>query len=145
MKAIDFFSDTDKESITAAIRDAEKMTSGEIRVYIEDSSKKDMMDRAAFVFAEMNMHRTKNRNGVLIYVAFQDRKFAVIGDAGIHKIVGQDFWDSVKDLMLQRFKNNQFSAGITDAVKEAGKVLAAHFPYQEGDDKNELSDDVMIR
>lgn len=145
MKAIDFFTAADKESISAAIRSAEKLTSGEIRVYIEDNSKKDIMDRAAFVFSEMNMHRTKNRNGVLIYVAFDDRKFAVIGDAGIHQLVGQDFWDSVKELMLQHFKNNQFAVGIAAAVNEAGKVLATHFPYLEGDDKNELSDDVMIR
>jgi uncharacterized membrane protein len=144
MKAADFFDDAARENIRAAVESAEKLTSGEIRVYIEDQSKIDVLDRAAAVFAELNMHKTEQRNGVLIYIAFADRKFAVIGDAGIHTIVGQDFWESVKEIMLNRFKENKFTEGITAAVKEAGKVLVQHFPYK-GDDINELPDDAMIR
>jgi uncharacterized membrane protein len=90
------------------------------------------------------MHRTDLRNGVLIYVAFSDHKFAVIGDAGIHAKVGQDFWDSVKELMLQHFKNSQYTEGIVAGVQEAGRVLVQHFPYQRND-SNELPDDVVIR
>lgn len=144
MKAADFFDDAARKSILSAVEAAEKMTSGEIRVFIEDHSKIDIMDRAASVFAELNMQKTEQRNGVLIYIAFTDHKFAVIGDAGIHAIVGQEFWDSVKMMMQNHFKESHFVEGITAAVNEAGRVLVKHFPYK-GDDKNELPDDVMIR
>jgi uncharacterized membrane protein len=144
MKAVDFFSAADKEKISMAVQSAEKLTSGEIRVYIEDTTKDEVMDRAAFIFSEMQMHKTDLRNGVLIYVAFSDHKFAVIGDAGIHAKVGQDFWNSTKELMLQHFKNKQFTEGVIAGIKEAGRVLVQHFPCQDND-SNELSDDVVIK
>lgn len=144
MKAADFFKDSDKLKIQQAVKSAEQMTSGEIRVYIEDHSKTEILDRAAFVFEEMNMHTTEQRNGVLIYIAFADRQFAVIGDSGIHAIVGQDFWESVKEKMLIHFKKSEFVEGITEAVHEAGRVLKANFPFHK-DDSNELSDEVLIR
>ncbi len=143
MKAISFFSDSDKEQIRNAVQAAEKMTSGEIRIYIEDKAGDNVMDRAAFVFAELRMHMTKQRNGVLIYFALQDRKFAVIGDNGIHSIVGQDFWNSVKEHMLALFKQEKFVEGLVAGITEAGNVLKKHFPY-DGGDRNELSDEIIV-
>jgi uncharacterized membrane protein len=144
MKATDFFTKEDILRIRNAVESAEKMTSGEIRVYIEDHSKEVILDRAAFIFSELNMQLTDQRNGVLIYIAFADHKFAVIGDAGIHAIVGQDFWNSVKELMADHFKRKQFTEGIIAGITEAGKVLVKNFPFQRNDN-NELPDDIMIK
>ena len=105
MKAINYFTTQDKARIANSVKEAEQHTSGEIRVYLEDHCKGDVMDRTAFVFAELQMHKTEQRNGVLIYFALDDKKFAVIGDAGINAVVGQDFWNSVKELMVAHFKH----------------------------------------
>ena len=132
MKAAEYFNAAEKEKIRSAVLAAEKLTSGEIRVYIEDHSKSDLMDRAAFVFAEMQMHKTDQRNGVLIYIAFADHKFAVIGDAGIHALVGQDFWNSVKELMQEHFKEHKFTEGIVETLKADGfskKTTQSDFHY----------------
>ena len=144
MKALDYFTAQDKERIGHSVKDAEKNTSGEIRVYLEDHCKGDVMDRAAFVFAELQMHKTEQRNGVLIYLALKEKKFAVIGDAGINTIVGPDFWNSVKELMLGHFKHGRFTDGLMAGIAEAGKILQTHFPFEKGD-TNELSDEVVIR
>ncbi len=139
--ARNFFSNEEEEAIKTAIKNAELDTSGEIRVHIENKCPGDVMDRAAYLFKQLNMHKTQLRNGVLIYLAVKNRKFAIIGDQGINKVVPDDFWDGIKQTMLNHFRNEAFSKGLTEAVKQAGNALREHFPYQK-DDVNELSDDI---
>jgi uncharacterized membrane protein len=132
-----------REEIGAAIKKAEKVTSGEIRIVIEDTCKGDVLDRAAHLFRKLKMHETKERNGVLIYVSVDDHKFAIIGDAGIHKIVRDDFWNKIKEEMAQHFRQGQLAEGIIHAIHEAGKALSHHFPCQK-DDRDELSDEIFF-
>ena len=143
MKAPELFSDEDRILIKAMIGEAEKMTSGEIRVYIDDDCKEDVMDKAAFVFAELNMHQTEQRNGVLIYLAVNDRKFAIIGDAGIHSKVGNDFWNRIKAEMGTMLSENRYRDALVYGIREAGVQLQHYFPYQRND-KNELPDDIVF-
>ena len=143
MKAPELFSDEDRILIKAMIGEAEKMTSGEIRVYIDDDCKEDVMDKAAFVFAELDMHQTEQRNGVLIYLAVNDRKFAIIGDAGIHAKVGNDFWNRIKAEMGKMLSENRYRDALVFGIREAGMQLQQYFPYQR-DDKNELPDDIVF-
>ena len=143
MAATDHFSDQDRTQIKNAIVDAELLTSGEIRLYIEDECKGEVLDRAAFVFAELEMHKTAERNGVLIYLATDYKKFAIIGDVGIHMKVGDDFWKSIKEKMVANFKAGEITKGLSVAIKESGIVLSKYFP-RKVDDKNELSDDIVF-
>jgi uncharacterized membrane protein len=126
-----------------AIREAEAKTSGELRVFLEDHSEDGPLDRASFLFQQLGMHKTELRNGVLIYLAFKDRKFSIIGDYGIHEKVGYDFWGSIKNKMQNHFRNGNFFEGIHEAIQECGHSLSEHFP-RSGDDRNELSDDIMF-
>ncbi|MBC5620599.1 MULTISPECIES: TPM domain-containing protein [Butyricimonas] len=137
------FTKEQKEAMVAAIQKAEKDTSGEIRVHIENRSKIEVLDRAADVFAELKMHKTALRNGVLIYVALLDHKLAILGDAGINSKVPTGFWDSIKTNMVEKFKQGAITEGICEAVITAGEQLKAYFPYQE-DDVNELPDDISF-
>lgn len=139
----DLFSKDEEQWIKQAIMNAELDTSGEIRVHIENTCNGDVMDRAAFVFEKLKMHKTKLRNGVLIYLAVKNRKFAIIGDKGINTVVPDNFWDDIKQQMLNHFRNGEFTKGITEAVRMTGKQLKDHFPYQS-DDENELSDDISF-
>lgn len=129
--------------MVAAIQQAEKDTSGEIRVHIENHSKIKVLDRAADVFAELKMHKTALRNGVLIYVALLDHQLAILGDAGINTKVPSNFWDSIKNNMVEKFKQGLITEGICEAVIAAGEQLKTYFPYQE-DDVNELPDDISF-
>jgi len=131
----------DKELIQEAITQAELKTSGEIRVHIDKACDGDPVKRAIEVFEELKMHETELRNGVLIFIAFSNHKLAIIGDKGINELVPSNFWDSTRDVMIQLFKEGQFTAGISAAVKEAGIQLAEYFPLQEGD-VNELSNKI---
>jgi uncharacterized membrane protein len=135
--------DKEQEQIKKAIAWAEKATSGEVRVCIEDNCSTDAYERAIICFADLKMHQTKLRNGVLVYVAFNDHKFAIIGDEGINKLVADNFWDSTKNLMLEKFKIGELVNGISVGVIEAGKQLKKYFPYREND-INELSDDIVF-
>jgi uncharacterized membrane protein len=139
----DRFSQQEREQILAAIREAELNTSGEIKVHIEKTCKKDVMDRAAKVFATLGMHKTELRNGVLFYIAFADRKFAILGDGGINAVVPDNFWDGVKERMLSSFQANKYADGLSEGIIMAGEQLKSHFPYEEGD-RNELSDDISF-
>jgi uncharacterized membrane protein len=132
-----------RDQIRAAIKKAEKVTSGEIRLVIEDICKADVLDRAAHLFHKLKMHHTKERNGVLIYVSVDDHKFAIIGDAGIHKIVKDDFWNKIKEEMAQHFRDGHIANGIIHAINEAGKALSRHFPCKD-DDSDELSDEIVF-
>lgn len=144
MKAQDYFTESRLAEIDKAIKQAELNTSGEIRLYVEDRCKEDVLDHAAFLFGELGMHKTELRNGVLFYLAMQDQKFAILGDGGINARVPKDFWDHIKVEMLSSFKEGQFSKGLEKGISMAGKALAEHFPYQKGD-VNELSDDIIIK
>lgn len=141
--AKNLFTEDQKTEIVNAIKEAELNTSGEIRVQIEKSCPEDVMDRAAFIFEKLKMHKTELRNGVLFYLAVKDRKFAILGDAGINAQVPEGFWDEIKELMLHRFREGDFSGGLTQGILRSGEQLKAHFPYQE-DDVNELNDDISF-
>jgi uncharacterized membrane protein len=136
-----YFSEKDKLQIKNAIRAAELNTSGEIRVHIEKHCREDVLDRAAYIFKKLEMHKTELRNGVLFYLAVDDRKFAILGDAGINQEVPDDFWEEIKEKMAEKFKEGLFAEGLSQGIRMAGEQLKAHFPYQE-DDVNELSDEI---
>ncbi|HWZ16357.1 MAG TPA: TPM domain-containing protein [Mucilaginibacter sp.] len=137
------FNDEEQERIRKAIEAAEKHTSGQLRVCIEKTCSEDVLDRAAKYFHQLDMHKTKLRNGVLIYVATADQKFAIIGDAGINKVVPEDFWDDTKDDMLEHFKQGNLVAGIVTGLEIAGDHLQKFFPHESGD-TNELPDDIAF-
>jgi uncharacterized membrane protein len=145
MKATELFSDTQIAAIEAAIGRAEKKTSGEIRLYIEDHSEDEVLDRAAYLFEKLGMHKTALRNGVLIYMAVKDHTFAILGDAGINAVVPVDFWDSIKDNMAACFKKGEFEKGLTEGILAAGRALAEHFPPATDGGTNELDNEVIIR
>lgn len=136
-------SSTEQKQVAAAIAAAEKNTSGELRVHMEKVCTEDPVQRAIAVFEKLGMQRTAARNGVLIYVALQSNQLAIIGDKGINEKVPSDFWDSTRDLMIQHFKEGQITTGLCAAISEAGKQLAAYFPYQDND-QNELSNDISF-
>jgi len=143
MNARNFFSETERLAIMGAIAAAEKNTSGEIRVHIENSFRGDVLDQASYIFKQLNMHRTEQRNGVLIYFALKNKQFAVIGDTGINLKVPEGFWDGVKDLMTGHFREGRFSEGLVSGINLAGVMLKEHFPYQR-EDQNELSDEISF-
>ena len=134
-----------KEKIVSAIQQAEKNTSGEVRVHIESKvkKKKSVLDRAVEVFHQLGIQETKLRNGVLVYVALDDRQFAIIGDQGIHEKVGDNFWDREKDEMTTYFKQDDIIGGIVYFIGQIGAKLQEFFPYQK-DDVNELSDEISV-
>lgn len=143
MSAEKYFSEENKLQISNAIRVAETNTSGEIRVHIEKHCKADVLDRAAYIFDKLEMQKTKLRNGVLFYLAIEDRKFAILGDAGINEKVPENFWDDIKEEAIAKFKEDFFADGLVDGIIKAGEQLKAHFPYQD-DDVNELSDEISF-
>ena len=143
MDAKSFFSKEGRNKITDAIQEAELNTSGEIRVHIEGHCKADVLDRAAFLFKELKMHKTELRNGVLFYLAINDHKFAILGDAGINKVTGENFWGEIKEKMQQHFKKNHYTEGLVEGIEMAGQQLKEYFPYQQ-DDVNELSDEISF-
>jgi uncharacterized membrane protein len=143
MHASDLFSADQQKQILNAIGDAEHNTSGEIRVHIEMNFTGEVLDRAATVFAKLGMHKTALRNGVLFYLAVKKKQFAVIGDAGINKVVPADFWDCVKSEMETHFKNADFTGGLSEGIRIAGIQLKKNFPYQQND-INELPNDISF-
>ena len=143
MKASSFFTKEQQDQIKSAIGKAEKDTSGEIRVHIETSCKEDVLDRAAWIFGQLGMHKTAERNGVLFYLAVSDRKFAVIGDAGINSKVPEGFWDSVREILRKNFVKGLFAEGLSEGIILAGRQLRTHFPYMIGD-VNELADEISF-
>lgn len=143
MKASTFFTREQQEAIVRAIGEAEHATSGEIRVHIETSCKADVLDEAAWLFRKVGMHKTADRNGVLIYLALKERKFAIIGDTGINSVVPLGFWDNIRDHMKQRFSENLFTEGLTEGIIMAGMLLKEHFPHTR-DDVNEITDTISF-
>lgn len=141
--AKDSLTDQERETVVAAIQEAEKATSGEIRVHLENHCKGDHLDRAAEVFALLKMHKTNLRNGVLFYLALKDHKFAILGDKGINQKVPEHFWEDIRDHMQGLFREGKLAQGLAEGILMAGEQLKAHFPYQQND-RNELSDDISF-
>ncbi len=141
-KVEDFLTASQEQAIVEAIRKAELLTSGEIRVHLE-SSCIDPISRAQELFHLLKMDNTKEENGILFYVAVDDKKFALIGDRGIHKQVGDDFWNAVKDVVLSRFRESEFQNGLIEGIELVGKKLAVYFPWQH-DDENELPNEISV-
>ncbi len=136
-----FLTPEEEQEIVEAIRKAEKNTSGEIRVHIEPTTKKDHYERAREVFQELEMDKTRDANGVLIYIAVLDRTFVIYGDQGINEVVPETFWNDTKEVIQGHFKQGRFKQGIVEGILKAGEELKEHFPYRS-DDKNELSNEV---
>lgn len=143
MSVENFFSKEEKKQITDAIAEAENNTSGEIRLHAEGNCKLDVLDRAAYIFEKLGMHQTDQRNGVLFYLAVHDRKFAILGDAGINKLVPVNFWDEIKETMLSYFKEGKFTEGLIKGILMAGDQLKANFPYHK-DDVDELTNEISF-
>ena len=143
VKAEQYFTHAIRSAVNDAITAAEKKTSGEIRLFIEDQCKGDVLDRSAFLFKELKMHETNERNGVLFYLAMKSRKFAILGDAGINAKVPGDFWEAIKKEMQQHFVSGDFAKGITMGISMAGDALQKYFPNKK-DDKNELSNEIVF-
>jgi uncharacterized membrane protein len=143
MRTKSFLSELDHERIIGAIKDAEAKSTGEIRVFIQRGELEgDPVIAAQKKFHELRMDATKERNGVLIFVLPRARKFAVIGDQGIHKICGPEFWQRLVESMREHFKREEFTDALVEAIETAGQLLARHFPRQDSD-RNELSDQVV--
>lgn len=136
-----FLTQEDETEIVEAIRLAEKNTSGEIRVHIEQTTSKVPFDRALEVFYELKMNETQLQNGVLIYLAVADKQFVICGDKGINEVVAPDFWESTKEIMAAQFKQGNFKQGLIDGITKAGEQLKTYFPWQI-DDTNELSNEI---
>jgi uncharacterized membrane protein len=143
VKASSFFTKEQQAQILASVRSAEDATSGEVRVHIETSCSGEVLDRAAWVFGKLGMHKTALRNGVLFYLAVVDRKFAIIGDAGINAKVPEGFWNNVKEILQKNFKEGKFTDGLSEGIVLAGEQLKTHFPHQS-DDVNELPDEISF-
>jgi uncharacterized membrane protein len=143
MAASDGFKESDRQQILQAIKEAETNTSGEIRLFIEEECGKNVLDRAAFIFTELGMQKTKERNGVLFYLATESRQFAILGDSGIHSKVERDFWHAIKHEMQNYFTEGNFVKGLSIGIQMTGEALKKYFPYEKSD-KNELSDDIIF-
>ena len=140
-KVEDFLTAEEEKEIVDAILKAERNTSGEIRVHIEAHTRLDHYKRAQEVFHLLKMDNTKEENGVLIYVAVNDKKFVICGDKGINKIVPPNFWQTTKDAIQEHFKKGEFKDGIVAGILTAGDELQTHFPWQSND-TNELSNEI---
>ena len=139
------FTETEREQIVSAIGQAEQLTSGEIRVYVESRCRYvNPIHRAAEIFAALNMEKTAARNGVLVYVALKDRQLALFGDEGINHKVGSAFWNEQVRKILSHFNKADYAVGIARVVMEIGAALHQHFPYDKGTDRNELPDDIVF-
>lgn len=143
VSAEDLLTERELERVHAAIRAAEQRTSGEIRVHLDDVIVDDVMDHAAFVFNELGMHRTRERNAVLIYISVAQHRAAVIGDAGIHARLHKGFWNEVLGVILEQFRAGRPAEGLCMGVERITDQLAQYFPRQT-DDRNELSDEITF-
>jgi uncharacterized membrane protein len=144
-KKKNFFTAEEQQLIIEAIQNAERMTSGEVRVFVESKcSYMDAIDRAAELFFQLEMQKTDDRNAVIVYVAMKDRQLAVFGDEGIHKKVGNEYWNNEVHKMITNFNRENYAAGISEVVKDIGEALTKNFPFNNDTDKNELPDDIVF-
>ena len=138
-----FFTKDEQKVIVDAIQEAEKSTSGEIRVHIENHCKINVIDRASEVFRLLEMHETKLRNGVLFYIAMEDKELAIIGDTGINEQIQDHHWGEIKDHLIARFRNEEFTLGLKEAILMTGQQLKDEFPASENQE-NELADEISF-
>ena len=145
-KTDNLLSASDKQQLVQAIQAAEQNTSGEIRVFVETSipKKQDALERATEIFFKNKMNETKDRNGVLVYVAVSDKKLAIYGDQQIHEKVGVEFWYHQVQEMTGHFKQANYVDGMVGVIDAVGHALKDHFPYDRVTDENELSDEIMM-
>ena len=144
-KKKNFFTAEEQQLIIEAIQNAERMTSGEVRVFVESKcSYMDAIDRAAELFFQLEMQKTDDHNAVLVYVAMKDRQLAVFGDEGIHNKVGNEYWSAEVIKMISNFNRENYAAGIAEVVKDIGTALTKNFPFNNDTDKNELPDDIVF-
>jgi uncharacterized membrane protein len=140
-----FLTSGENDRVVESIRAFEKKTSGEIRVFIESRNPLvNTIERAQAVFGELQMHQTKERNGVLLYLAVKDREVALLGDVGIHQKVGTAFWEKQVAEMIQLFKQNNLTEGMVKCIEHVGQVLVEKFPHDGTTDQNELSDEIVF-
>jgi uncharacterized membrane protein len=141
----EFFSAEEKQQLIDAIQEAERRTSGEVRVFVESRCRfVNAVDRAEEIFFNLRMHETEQRNATLIYVAVKDRQAAVFGDEGIYQKVGAQYWKDEVDKMLVEFRKHHLADGICQVVHDLGKALEYYFPYDGNTDKNELPDELVF-
>jgi len=138
-----FFSEQDQQRIIRAIEEAEMRTSGEIRVHVDQKCSGDPVQKAFRLFRKLGMDRTAERNGVLFYIATDNRKLAIIGDQGIHEKVEAGFWDRIKEQMITDFKASSYADGLIKGIQQTGEHLGEHFP-RKADDRNELSNEMTF-
>lgn len=143
MRPENFLTAEQQDTVVAAVRLAEKGTSGEIRIHIDGECEGNPMKRAEEVFGKLGMNRTGLRNGVLIYLACNSKVFAVIGDKGINDVVPDDFWEDILNIMRVRFRKEEYTEGLSEAVLKIGEKLKDFFPYQEND-VNEQPDEISF-
>lgn len=143
LSAENFLTQEEREQVARAITEAEKLTSAEIRVHLEDHIEEDVLDHAAYIFEELDMHRTADRNGILIYICVADRQMAVVGDKGINERVPEGFWDNVIENMRGHFVQMHHVQGLIEAVKKVGELAGSHFPRLRND-RDELSNEVSF-
>lgn len=144
-KPAQFLSPEEKEQVVEAIRNAERRTSGEIRIYMESHCKYvNPVDRASEIFFSLQMEQTNERNAVLLYVAYKDHQLAIFGDEGIYNRTGKAYWHELADHILQDFNKEHFADGVCKCVHEIGEGLRTFFPYDRVTDHNELPDDIVF-
>jgi len=144
-KKKDLFTVDENERIVAAIRNSEKRTSGEIRIFIESRNPLvNTLERAALIFSKLKMEETEHRNGVLLYIASKDKELALFGDKGIHEQVGTAYWEQQVQEMLQKFREENLVDGIVNCITHIGETLCEKFPYMANEDKNELPDEIIF-
>lgn len=139
-----FLTSDQRNQLVNAIREAEGKSLGEIRIYFEKHCRKNILDRAVEVFYHLKMEKTKLRTGILIYVAYSDHVFAILGDRGIHEKVPANFWDETKELMGQYFKDENYMQGLLKGIHLAGEQLRKYFA-STGTDTNEITDDIVVK
>ncbi|MCX6316634.1 MAG: TPM domain-containing protein [Bacteroidetes bacterium] len=145
IKRKSLLNEEDTRMVVKAIRQAEKSTSGEVRVFIESRCAwMDAMDRAAEIFFSLKMEQTEQRNATLVYIALKDRQLAVFGDKGIHEKVGTEYWNRIVADMLKDFSSEHYGKGIAECVIQIGNALQTYFPYDKETDKNELPDEIVF-
>jgi len=140
-KVEDFLTQEQEQKIVKAIQTAEIHTSGEIRVHIETATTKEIIERATEVFYYLKMDETQNKNGVLFYLAVDDKKFAIIGDKNIDSKVPNNFWEEIKNTVINEFKTTHYASGLVKGILKVGKELKQYFPFDEKD-VNEHSDEI---
>lgn len=140
-----FFSAEERTVIQDAIAMAEKQTSGEIRVFVENNCRfVDAIDRAAELFYRLKMDKTAHRNAVLVYVALRDRQLAIYADEAIHEKGGPNYWKDAVKTLLSFFNKENYASGLKEIILRIGSLLQEHFPHEGHLDKNELPDEIVF-